>query len=301
MIKINFARLVLKNQPTRPAQQIQLRQSNQSGQIGIIIILIMIVLLTIGLSLATQSTKEIFLSNQEDESARVFNAAEAGVQQALTTDLTNGQSPPGGSISVPGLAGVSYIANYSISALRSLETRVPEGATATVRLTDKPGVAPSVDSLKIDWGKEADCSQNPATLIAAVFSYDNSTLPKSTVRYYSLPPCVKSDGMPQSLAVTTLPASNVYHWEATVPILHTGSKTDVLVRIKPYYNDTSVQIVGTGPPRATLPVQSYIVDSSATNPQSAQVEGRAVEVNRTLPAAPSVMDYVVFSGANLAQ
>src|SRR5258708_1619347 len=167
------------------------RRRNQSGQVGIIIILIMVVLLTIGLSLATQSTKEIFLSNQEAESTRVFNAAEAGVEQALSTDLT---SQPldliSGSATV---TGSNATVNYTIQKVKTLETRIPESGTAMVKIAD-PSVAPTVTALQIDWAKETACNQTPASLILAIFSYDATKNPKTTVRYLAISPCDYSDG-----------------------------------------------------------------------------------------------------------
>ena len=63
------------------------KKKTQSGQVAIVILLIMVVLLTVGLSLASRTTQELFLSQQESESARVFNAAEVGIEDALSQDF----------------------------------------------------------------------------------------------------------------------------------------------------------------------------------------------------------------------
>jgi Tfp pilus assembly protein PilX len=240
------------------------RRDTQSGQVGIIIILIMIVLLTIGLSLATQTTKEIFLSNQESESTRVFNAAEAGVEEALATDLTaQSQDLVTGSTDV---TGANATVNYSIQKVKTLETRIPQSGTAMVKVAD-PGVAPGVTSLQVDWGRETACGQTPATLILAIFSYSSSTNPKTTVRYVALSPCDYSDG---NTAINTA-GTNGYFRTTSVPI----NATDTLVRVKAFYNDTSVRVAGVGG-TGVLPVQSYLIRSTAVNQLGSSNETRSV-------------------------
>jgi len=243
--------------------------------------------LTIGLSVATQSTKEIFLSKQEDESTRVFNAAEAGIEQALALDLTaQSQNPITGTATVP---GSNATVNYSIQKVTALDTRVPQGGTAMIRVAD-PGTAPAVTSIRIDWSKETDCSQIPASLALGIFSYDATKNPKTTVRYTIISPCDYGDGN----TIIGTAGSNGYFRNFNLSIL----PTDTLVRIKPYYNDTSVNITGIG---GTLPIQSYVIQSTAVNQLGTQNETRSVQVNRTLSLAPSVMDYVLFSGTTLVK
>jgi hypothetical protein len=266
---------------------LQSARSRQSGQVGIMIILIMIVLLTIGLSLASQSTKEIFLSSQEDQSTRVFNAAEAGVEQALSTDLTvESENTITGTATI---TGSNATVNYSIQKLTSLETRVPQGGVAMVKVAD-PGTAPAVTAVMLDWAKETACNQTPALLVLEIFSYDETSNPKTTVRYQTISPCDYSDGN----TVISAAGSNGYFRTYSVPV----STTDTLIRLKPYYNDTFVKVAGVG---GNLPIQSYLIQSTAANQQGSgtSTETRSVEVNRTLSMAPSIMDYVLFSGSTL--
>ena len=44
-------------------------------------------MLTVGLSLAANTSSDLIISQQEEESNRVFNAAEAGIEKALSEDL----------------------------------------------------------------------------------------------------------------------------------------------------------------------------------------------------------------------
>ena len=57
----------------------QFSYKSQSGQIAVIVFLIMAILLVVGLSLATRTSQEIELAGQQEDTTRVFNAAETGV------------------------------------------------------------------------------------------------------------------------------------------------------------------------------------------------------------------------------
>lgn len=255
---------------------------SQSGQIGIIIILIMVVLLTIGLSLANRATREVFLSSQEQATTRVFNAAEAGVEQALATDLSfQGEEYHPAATTIP---GTDSTVDYVIKKVRVLETLIFQGVSAKVLVSD--GSAPPPAQLNIDWSKETDCAtQVPASLVVSVYSQDASTPPIVTVRHYAFAACNHNDGVTVAGA-----GSNGYYKRVTIPL----QISDRFVRIKPVYNDTNLRV---SPSSGTLPVQYYNIRSSATNVNGD--ENRVVEVNQTLPTAPSIFDYVLFSGGNL--
>jgi len=62
-----------------------MKERNNSGQALLIILLIMAVALTIGLSVVSRSVTDIRISQEQEESARVFSAAEAGLESLLAT------------------------------------------------------------------------------------------------------------------------------------------------------------------------------------------------------------------------
>jgi hypothetical protein len=255
----------------------------QSGQIGIIIILIMVVLLTIGLSLASRSTREVILSQQEEESTRVFSAAEAGVEQALTADFTfAGESYAPGPTAIP---NTNATVDYTIQKMHVLDMRLTEGQAARVQLTDSSTPLPS--SVAISWSRETDCStQTPASLIIAIFSVDSTG--KTSVRYTAAAACDHGDG------VTVAGASGVngLFKQTTVNL----QANDVYMRVKPVYEDTDVYVTASS---GNFPVQYYSVHSSATNQLGN--ENRVVEVKRSLPVAPSILDFVLVSGTSIQQ
>src|SRR5258708_1809538 len=262
-------------------------RSRQSGQIGIIIILIMVVLLTVGLSLAAQSSREVTLSRQEEESTRTFNAAEAGVETALATDLTfSGNSLHPASTT---LAGDNAQVDYSITKVNQLETRLFQGVSAHVQLFDASNNS-TATQVRIDWAKETACGggQTPATLIVSIYSEDTSVSPPAvTVRHQAYAACDHSDGIAVAGGGGTAP----YFKSVTINL---GAK-DAFIRVKPIYNDTTVKVTGVA--GNALPVQYFSILSTATN--TAGSESRSVQVNRTLATEPSFMDFAVFSGGTI--
>ena len=255
-------------------------RSAQSGQVGIIIILIMVVLLTFGISLASRSTREIALSQQEEESNRVFNAAEAGVEQALSTSLnfTGDVYQPAPSV-VP---GSNASVDYSIRKQYTLNSRILEGTTVVVQLND--GAGNSAGTVNIDWSKDSNCGapgRKPASLSVSVYGITGGV---STARHFTYAACNRNDSIPVAGG-----GQNGYFKRASVPT----QGTDILMRIKPVYNDTELNVSATG----NLPVQLYDIRSEATNQNGN--ETRAIQVKRTRAAAPSILDFAVLSGADL--
>lgn len=256
------------------------RDNSQSGQIGVIILLIMVVLVTIGLSLAARTTQDLFLSQQQADSTRVFNAAEAGVEQALSTSLEfQGDAQSG---EIQNFSNSDIDVDYQVTKLNFLETRLFEMVSVNVDVT---GVTTG-QSIQIDWSKEDNCStQDPASLVVAVFYDDVGT---TRVRNYALGACDRADNF------TTATTINVdgYRRRYSLPLL----TNDLFVRIKPVYNDTHIRVTGSG---WTMPVQYYNIRSQANNTKG--TETRVVEVNRTLTAAPSVMDFALYSGSTIVK
>src|ERR1700686_3295700 len=82
---------------------------SQSGQMLIIVVVTMAVALIVGLSLVSRTVTNVKIAQQNDESSRAFNAAEAGIQQSLQSLKIN---PNGGNITSPTL---SNNANFSTS------------------------------------------------------------------------------------------------------------------------------------------------------------------------------------------
>src|SRR3989344_3666431 len=124
-------------------------QQQSSGQAVLLVLLVAAVALGLGLSIISQSTTDIRISQQEQESARAFNAAEAGIETALKA-IT---SVP---LGIPQSLEVNNIpVEYTVSDTRYLEAVFKENESAQVVL------GTSNNSLTIEWVDRGSSSENP--------------------------------------------------------------------------------------------------------------------------------------------
>lgn len=271
------------------------KDSSQSGQVGVVILLLMAVILTVGLSVASRTTQDVFLSNQTSDSARVFNAAESVLDQAiaqLQQSFVSGTYTPSGTVTV-GDATV----NYTIAPSTIMESRIFQGNTVMINVVD-PATTPaglpagSNRFLRVDWSKsnfDADCSVTPlqpASLLVTIYSASGAN---TAVRTVAVGGCNRSDGFTAS---NTTGATASYHFWYNIP-LEAG---DLFARIKPVYADTHMRVAGSN---VTLPNEFFTITADARN--DVGTETRKIQVGQTLPTAPSVMDYVLYSGGSLSK
>lgn len=268
-------------------------QAAQSGQVGVVILLMMAVILTVGLSVVSRTTQDLSLSNQISDSAKVFNAAESGVDQAiaqLQASFVSGTLNQSGTLTVN-----ETDVNYTISPSNVMEARIFEGNSVMINVVDRttnPTGLPAGGSrsLRIDWSNpnfDADCSVTPlqpASLVAFIYSVNGAA---TNLRTIPVGGCNRSDGF---TAGSTTGATAGYRFWYNLP-LQAG---DLFVRIKPVYNDTHMRIIGNS---LTLPTNFYTIVADARNQNGN--ESHKIQVNQTLPTAPSVMDYVLYSGTSL--
>src|SRR3989338_10527364 len=94
------------------------------GQAVLLILLVVAVALGLGLSIISQSTTDVRISQQEQDAARAFNAAEAGIETALQ-DI----SVIGGSLTID-----SIPVEYTVTGKDFLEAKFNENESAQVIL-----------------------------------------------------------------------------------------------------------------------------------------------------------------------
>lgn len=248
----------------------------ESGQVAIIILLIMVVLLTVGLSLASRTTQDVFLSQQEAESARVFNAAEVGLEDALSQDFDS----ISGTYVVPDNGAVSDVdTTTTITSTTTLETQVVEGAAVHLDLNGFSG------NVELSWARENNCN-DAASILMSIYYTDGTSSETEVVHEAFSPGNCRADEFEE---ITTAGASGYYR-RTTVAI----PANALFARLRPVYNDTSLKVTGTG-----LPNQYFVIRSEADNAEGE--ENRTVEVGRTLSTAPLFMDYALYSGAGIVQ
>lgn len=258
-----------------------MRYRSQAGQIALVVLLIAVVLLTVGVAVITRSTTDISQSRQEEETSRVFNAAEAGIEDALRQDLETLSYT--GNIYSSGsqfLADPQVSVEYIVERLYELDSFVDEGHAVGV---DVDGWAGEVI---IEWSETSDCvSGDPASLVIAIFDEASNTVRREAVAGCTHPGdnFGANDG-----------AGGTYSFKRTISV----TANDVLVHIRPVYNGTRILVRG-GTGIGTFPEQQYEIESEA----SSQIGGetRKVVATKTKPTLPALFDYVLFSGTTLTK
>lgn len=274
----------------------------REGQIALIAILVMVVMMTLGLSLYSRSTLDVSLSRQQDQSARTFQAAESGVEEALSQDFatipTTGKT---GSVTVSSDLSV----NYKITPQSTISTRVEEGEGLQIDVT---GVVAG-QGVQLTWGKGFTCPSTgsapsdttPPPLLIRVYNKGGSSGAYSA-RNYGISPCTYGANDFPLANPTTVPGFSTVTGNATSGYVTTLTlqASDVRVSIQPMNASTEIAVAGSG---WTLPAQYHKITATAASNTTgtAPKETKAVEVTRTLPQWPYFMDYVLYSGTTIVK
>ncbi|HCC84791.1 MAG TPA: hypothetical protein DEP87_03860 [Candidatus Pacebacteria bacterium] len=272
---INFGSLLLP----QPAKALR----PQAGQAGLIVILLGVVVLTVGLSLFVRTSRQVEIISQQEESARIFSAAETGIEKILADIMAVEQNQISfGSISSQQLNLDNNTAQVDLTVTQgnSLETYLEEGSTAEMTVS-------TTATVTINWSKVA-CDSNPAALIIAVHNTDPGSGAQTT-RFEA----VNGSGCPESVNFSTAAAgTSPYKFKYSLALI----AGDTSVRIEPIFAGTDIKATGTSISSGQFTITSKAQDSSGASDQA-----KAIEVKRTIAAPPSFMDYTVYSGSSVTK
>jgi hypothetical protein len=259
----------------------QHRLSHQSGQVGVIVLLISAIILVVGLSIANRTIKESQINLAQQDTARVFSTAESGIQQALGNIFQfesdqNAQLPSEFSFEDINLNQVSITSSPVFAGFiperTSLEIRVGDGQTG---------------NLTIRWS-QSNCTDGAANLVIGHY-FDNAG--SYDVKYSMIGNCPQAAD--QNLLAVNSSTMSPYQFQYTYAIAD-GENQDAFLRIIPLGRGTDVMVDGSNNLIANA---QYTILSLAQMPDGSSA--KAIEVKRSLPAAPSFMDFALVSGSNL--
>lgn len=254
---------------------------NQSGQVGIIVLLISAIILVVGLSIANRTIKESQVNIAQEDTARVFSTAESGIQQALGNIFQfesdqNGQLPSEFSFEDANLNQVS------ITSAPTFTGFVPDRSALEVRITDN-----QTGNLTIHWS-QTSCVQGAANLLIGHYFNEGSGY---DVRYHMIGNCQQASD--QSLIGASASSVGPYQFQYTYAI-DASANQNSFIRIIPLGQGTDLQISGGSNLIASA---QYTILSLAQMPDGSSA--KAIEVKRSLPAAPAFMDFALVSGGDL--
>lgn len=263
-------------------QKSRLNVADQSGQIAVVVFLIMAVLLVVGLSLATRTSQQIEQAGQAEDTTRVFNAAESGIEAALDPNETTFQY------------GSEAQSNPSVETINDAEVAVSITPTSDLSPIVQPGNSITVytkggsgQQMAIRWGDKSttNCSDHASIIISTyIQSGPNYSAQHEAYNPYNL------SGCPSNQFSSSSNGGSEYQSLVTFTVPDNAK----FVRVRPLYHSAQFGITGTA-----VDTQAHIIRSQATDVAGGSSEVRTIEVTRTKPAPPSILDYALYSGGDL--
>lgn len=266
-------------------------KKSELGQALLIVLLVLTVGLTISLSIVSRSITDIRISQQEEESARAFSAAEAGIEQALI-----GEGSP---YSVGGI-DVHVTETAQGSGPDFNLGSFDEGDTQTVWLIEHTdgglgGASfPATGTITVCWG---DGSESIAVEASLLYK-DASGEFQVTRGAYDANPARGNEFEPADHTAGGNCGDLQFAHDIDLGA-DLGIPADAIpyaMRLKLLYNDTP-QPLAVHAEGGNLPSQGKCYVSTATAPESGIT--RKVQQCQFHEAPPGIFDYVLFSGQDL--
>ncbi len=257
----------------------------QKGQIALIVLLLMTVMLTIGLSVAQRGLFDTKVTEQEEETARAFQAAETGVEEALRTlvGTTGDKSLDTGvsyNVTVAEKGTVGFVTSETVGIEDVLELKVT-GATASSATIYYYHTSTSSCSDAGEWGVEVEKVYEPSVGDPWLSRTVSMTDPLSAVEFQGQWFCKTVT------SVTTIASDAFFTDLKKIRVRPIGKPTGAIA---------SGTLLGFQPVSGDLPAQYRLISSQGKTSQGIT---RAVSVTRSLPQLPTVFDYALLSGGDL--
>ena len=255
----------------------------QSGQVGVMVLLISAVVLVIGLSIANRIVKENQSTIAQEDSARVFSTAEAGIQQALSNIFQFENSS--GSLASTFSFDDANFNQVSISSSTDFSGFVGAATAIEIKLNDG-----QIGTINFDWSKQT-CANGGANLLIAHYFLDGGVENVYDVNYYLVGNCISYAD--QNFIAAANSTQDPYQFSYSLDIV-AGKSMDSFLRITPFNQGTDLLIRGSG---SLFSNNQYTIISLAQMPDGST--SKAIEVKRSTKTAPTFMDFALISGTNL--
>lgn len=261
----------------------------QAGQILLITLLALSVASTVALALVGRATTDVAVSNQLDEAAKAFSAAEAGLEEALKTGIAGG-----GIIST----GVNYAVTKTDIGGGNNQYIFPQkstkGESATLWLVSHDDTTGNIIESPFYTASTINlCWQNTAAVAVSIFYKQSSDNTYQVARgAYDPNPgrIIQNQFSPTTLGSIECGAGNDYVG-SVLQFSDFGidpqNDTLLALRIRPFYADSQLLLI----PTAILPKQGNNYVSSGTTATGLE---RKIIVNQLYAAPDTVFDYAVF-------
>lgn len=279
----------------------------------VLVLLSLAVVLTLVLFILSRSVTDILVSSKNEEAARAFSAAEAGIEQALVIGTSGGSqlgNNAGYKSNVTPFAAGGTDFNYPIelSSGDSMTTWfVSHDKDGNLACGSLPCFTGTV--MYVCWGNPSKVG-NADTIPAIEVSvfYETSPMDPATVQIKRITADSNAVRRIQNNfetgVGTSCPSGGSYAFSKLITFANRGIPTSVpgnlqFARVKMFYNTDATQpiavtVIGSG---STLPSQGQSIVSTGTAGQS----NRRIEVFQGWPEPPSVFDNAIYSSTGLTK
>ena len=277
--------------------------SRQNGQVLLLVVIAMTLALTVGLSLASRTISNLKISKQNEESQRAFQAAEAGIENAiknLSTTQINGTFDVSG-----GGSGANYVTTVDSSTSKGTSFVLNNGNTVTQDIgmdvwlstySQTPAAnyaSPYTGTVTIHWGSTSQTSCNgtgasikPALEVMIISANPDVKNPKITKYLFDQCGTARTGGVTSSDVSTTPVTIQNTTFNNTVSI---AVVSGFIGRVIPLYNSSVVATESTG---IGLPQQGSVVTSTGQSGDSV----RKITFFAPYPQLPlEVFSYAILS------
>lgn len=284
---------------SRETRIIAKSSSRQQGQMLMVMLFIMLVGLTVGLFLLGRTSSDISQTTNLTDSARAFNAAEAGIEEFLRS-LNTG---------TPAVPLPSGDVSYTIQSATLTSGIFPENKGALTDIGEKQTafLVPhnSDGTLNITATYTANIihvcydSQPNLSFLVTMYYMDGTQI-RSTNYGYSESSTKVADGFEQVSGTATGCSGYGYDSQFTVDIFNDMGldlMSDILlaIRVRPLTVGTYIAILGEGGGGGVLPGQGESVESRGFAGDTV----RRIVLERPYEAPPPFLDDVIYSRSQI--
>lgn len=239
-------------------------QEYQKGQILLIVVLVMVTALTVGLSVAARTITNLRTSQDAGNSEQAFSAAEAGIEQSLTSHNSVAGSFASNSsykTTVNTISGIEFPLNNGSPILKD--------DAIDLWLSTYPGYTnPWSGNITIYWGQPSDiCDASEAnnSMAALELVVLSGTKANPHVTRYALDPCSQRSLSNQLTFIAPgggVVSGKTYTYKRTINVI-----SGLFVRIIPLYAPVTIGVKGCDGANANcaaLPAQGTVIEAVGT-------------------------------------
>lgn len=276
----------------------KLSNYQQRGQVLLITLLVLAFAVTVAISVIARSTTNQAISNQMEDSAKAFSAAEAGIEQGMGAGSSSAETLSSGdakySVNVASLGGAIGVLTYPTTTRENTETvwLVNHAGDGTLDETPVYTTAPYID---VCWTKPGTVI--PALVVSILYKRGPSYMIAKGA-YDPNTTRVLSDkfSAPTSSNANSECGSGDYRARLTFAAfgINPANDTLLMLRLRPVYSDTTISVNST----VALPLQGKRVESVGTSTGGST---RKIVVYQQYRSADSFFDAALYSQANLVK